>query len=73
MPSPCFGWVILAVVPRKPLALSAVLYLGVGLLCLIYLVLFVALFGNFVDPVRLPGTLEPNLLDYSIAGFAPCS
>ena len=32
------GWVVLAFLPRKPLALSAVLYLGVALLCLIYAV-----------------------------------
>lgn len=30
------GWVILIFLPRRPLPLTAVLYLGVGLLCLIY-------------------------------------
>jgi len=30
------GWIILIFLPRKPLPLTAVLYLGVGLLCLIY-------------------------------------
>ena len=65
------GWVILAVRPRKPLALSVVLYLGVGLLCLAYFLLFVASIGGFVDPGRLSGTPEPNLLDYSIAGLRP--
>lgn len=65
------GWVMLAVLPRKPLVLSAVLYLGVGLLCLAYFLLVVASLGGLVDPARLPGTPEPNLLDYSIAGLRP--
>lgn len=65
------GWVMLAVLPRRPLTLSAILYLGVGLLCLVYFLLFVALFGNVVDPIRLPATPEPNLLDYSIEGLRP--
>lgn len=65
------GWLILAVLPRKPLALSAVLYLGVGLLCLVYFAAFVALFGGLADPVRTPGAAEPDLLDYSIAGLRP--
>lgn len=65
------GWLILAVLPRKPLALSAVLYLGVGLLCLVYFAAFVALFGGLADPVRIPGAAEPDLLDYSIAGLRP--
>ena len=65
------GWVILAVVPRKPLALSAVLYLGVGLLCLAYFALVAASLGGLLDPGRLVGTPEPDLLDYSIAGLRP--
>lgn len=65
------GWILLAVLPRKPLTLSAVLYLGVGLLCVIYLILFVSLFGNLIDPVRMAGSPEPDLLDYSVAGLRP--
>ena len=65
------GWVMLAVLPRKPWVLSAVLYVGVGLLCLIYLLLFVASLGGMVDPGQLFGTPEPDLLDYSIAGLRP--
>lgn len=65
------GWLMLALLPRKPLTLSLVLYAGVGLLCLIYAALFVSLFGSLVDPQRLLGTPEPNLLDYSIAGLRP--
>jgi hypothetical protein len=34
------GWLILWFAPRKPLLLSLVMYLGVGLLCLIYVICF---------------------------------
>lgn len=30
------AWVVLIVLPRSPLALSCILYLGVGVLCLVY-------------------------------------
>ncbi len=46
------GWLLLALAPRKPLALAIVLYLGVGVLCLSYLAMFVALTGGLADPVR---------------------
>lgn len=65
------GWVVLAVSPRKPLILSTILYLGVGLLCLVYLALFITLFGNLADPLRVAGSPEPDLLDYSISGLRP--
>ena len=65
------GWLALAVLPRKPLTLSAVLYLGVGLLCLGYATLIILSVGHVIDPVRLAGTAEPDLLDYSIAGLRP--
>jgi hypothetical protein len=65
------GWLILAAAPRKPLALSAVLYLGVGLLCLAYFLLVVASLGGLIDQGRSAGAPPPNLLDYSIAGLRP--
>lgn len=37
------GWLILWFAPRKPVLLSLVMYLGVGLLCLIYVICFAAL------------------------------
>lgn len=37
------GWLILWFAPRKPALLSLVMYLGVGLLCLIYVVSFATL------------------------------
>lgn len=43
------AWVILIGLPRKPLAHSAVLYLGVGLLCLIYTSCFTAVLTGAVS------------------------
>ena len=63
------GWLALAALPRRPAILSAILYVGVGLLCLAYAVMFVLLFGQFVDPQRLPGAGVPDLTDYSVAGI----
>lgn len=41
------GWLVLALMPRKPLAHSVILFLGVALLCLIYTVcLGLALTGS---------------------------
>jgi Domain of unknown function (DUF4281) len=46
-----FGWVLLLAFPRKPLTHSAILYLGAGLLCLIYAVCLVqALAGDGLAP-----------------------
>lgn len=43
------AWVILIGLPRKPLAHSAVLYLGAGLLCLIYTACFAAVLTGAVS------------------------
>lgn len=43
------AWVILILLPRKPFALSAVLYLGVGLLSATYAVLLVSLMAGWLD------------------------
>ncbi len=37
------GWIILIALPRRPFPMTVVLYLGVGLLCLIYSVGLIAL------------------------------
>jgi hypothetical protein len=63
------GWTMLAFVPRRPAVQSLILYAGVGLLCLVYAAVFVALFGGMVDPVRLPGAGAPDPMDYSIGGL----
>lgn len=65
------GWVMLAVLPRIPRTFSLVLYAAVGLLCLTYVILFVLLFASLVDPGRIAGAAEPDLLDYSLAGLRP--
>ncbi len=49
------GWLLLAFAPRQPLVHSAILYLGVSLLCLIYFVVFALVLGGAVDPVNVPG------------------
>ena len=63
------GWLLLIFAPRKPLVLSMVLYAGAGLLCLIYTVLFLALLGGAVDPVRAQGAATPSMSDYSVRGL----
>lgn len=63
------AWVVLIALPRKPLPLALVLYGGVGLLCLAYAVMFVALFGGFADPVREAGAPPPDLSNYSVQGL----
>jgi len=49
------AWLLLAFAPRKPLTHSAILYLGVAVLCLVYLVSFVLVRGGFADPGLPPG------------------
>jgi len=60
------GWLLLAAAPRKPLVLSAVLYVGVGLLCAAYVAMFVGLIGGLVDPVR--DSAAPAF-SYDVAGI----
>lgn len=43
------GWLILWFAPRKPVLLSLVMYLGVGLLCLIYVICFALLIGGAAE------------------------
>lgn len=63
------AWLILAFLPRKPLATTAVLYLGVALLCLCYTVMLVLLLSGSVDPGQVPGSAPYVASDYSIAGL----
>lgn len=63
------AWFILAFLPRKPLANTAVLYLGVGLLCLCYAGMFVALASGSIDPGQVPGSQPYVMSDYSIEGL----
>ena len=63
------GWVLLAAFPRKPLTMSAVLYLGVALLCLCYTAMFVVLVGGWADPGAVPGAAPVDYSNYSIPGI----
>ncbi|MFM5953845.1 MAG: abscisic acid-deficient protein Aba4 family protein [Novosphingobium sp.] len=49
------AWIVLAFLPRTPLARTAVLYLGVALLCLTYAVCFALFATGAVDPGVQPG------------------
>ena len=63
------AWVLLAAFPRRPLTMSAVLYLGVALLCLCYAAMMVALLGGLADPRAVPGAAAFDFADYSIPGL----
>lgn len=54
------GWVLLATFPRKPLTHSAILYLGVALLCLIYIVMLALFLTGYADPGGLRGAGAPS-------------
>jgi hypothetical protein len=64
------AWVLLLFGPRKPLTHSAIMYLGAGLLCFIYLVLFATVMGGLLDPHQAPGSEEPSFTSIEgIRGF----
>ena len=63
------GWAALAFLPRGEAVRRAILYAAVGLLCLAYLAMFVALFGGLADPHRVPGATAPDLGNYSVEGL----
>lgn len=44
------AWVLLIVFPRKDLVLAAVLYLGVGMLCLVYAFCLIGILSGGFDP-----------------------
>ena len=63
------GWAMLAALPRSKTVYSVTMYACVGLLCLAYAAMFVALFGGFADSARVAGAVEPDLTNYSIEGL----
>lgn len=63
------GWALLLLAPRRPLLLTIVLYLGVGLLCLIYASLVIALVAGWADAGQVAGAARYDVSDYSIAGI----
>ena len=44
------GWLLLAFAPRSPRTLSAILYAGVSLLCLLYIFLIIGFLTGGIDP-----------------------
>lgn len=63
------AWAILLALPRRPFAMACVLYLGIGLLSLVYAVLLVLLVTGAVDPLRDAGLPPHDLADLSLAGI----
>ena len=63
------GWLLLAFAPRRPLPMTTVLYLGAGLLCLIYTVILGLLVAGAADPVRDAGLPAAQLSNYSLQGI----
>ena len=62
-------WAVLILLPRKPALLAAVLYAGVGLLCLTYVLVFAGLLSGVLDPVRDAGAGAGGLQSYSVDGL----
>ncbi|QHL90575.1 DUF4281 domain-containing protein [Sphingomonas changnyeongensis] len=63
------GWALLILAPRRPLPLTLIMYLGVGLLCLVYVAAAAAVLAGLADPVPVAGAARPDLTDYSPAGL----
>lgn len=63
-------WVVLILLPRKPLALSAIMYCGVGLLCLVYTACMVSFVSGIVDPVGPRGDISVSTIAGVRAMFA---
>jgi hypothetical protein len=61
------GWLALALLPRAERVLGAVLVAAIGLLCAIYLAMFVGLMGGMVDPGR-EGVGAPPF-EYTVDGL----
>lgn len=61
-------WIALILLPRRPLVLSAVLYLGCALLCLAYAGLLVAIMAGLADPHPVAGAGPGGVSFSTIAG-----
>lgn len=62
------AWIILILLPRKPFLLALVLYLGVGLLCLLYAAGLIAVLSGLVDPGGVGAAPADSANFTSIAG-----
>ncbi|MGB7373104.1 ABA4-like family protein [Pontixanthobacter sp.] len=63
-------WITLILLPRHPLALSAIMYCGVGLLCLIYTACMASLVTGLADPVGPRGDISVSTIAGVRAMFA---
>jgi len=63
-------WAGLIFLPRWPALLSALMYLGVALLCFVYLVAIVSVLGGLVDPVGGDGQTSFSSIEGVRAIFA---
>jgi hypothetical protein len=63
------AWLLLAFAPRRPLVLTAVLYLGVALLCLAYAVMLGGIVSGGIDPVGSGGGMDFSSLAGVMALF----
>ena len=63
------AWAMLAFLPRRPIVMAIILFFGVGLLCLVYAAMFIALFGGLVDPIRVAGAPPADIMNYSLPGL----
>ena len=62
------GWVTLIALPRRETLLTLVLYAGVGLLCLTYVVVLAGLITEVLDPVRQAAGAG-SLTEYTVDGL----
>ncbi|MGH6729370.1 MAG: ABA4-like family protein [Sphingomicrobium sp.] len=63
------SWAMLAFLPRRPIVMAFVLFCGVGMLCLVYAGMFVALFGGLADSVRVAGAPPADIMNYTLPGL----
>lgn len=62
------GWLALATLPRREGMLAVILWAGIGLLCAAYAIMFAALMGGLVDPVRDSAGASPPF-EYPVDGL----
>lgn len=62
------AWAILLFLPRRAFAMACVLYLGIGLLCLVYSILLVLLAAGSIDPLRDAGLPPHDIANFSLEG-----
>lgn len=61
------GWIVLVLLPRGALGMSAVLYFGVGVLCSTYTVILTLIFSGVADITPISGAQGFDVTQMSIA------